>query len=691
LAEWDSHIVQNKYMKSFEKQFNPNAPESPKERPPVEESETTISYLGVTLEKATAQKSGFVPERDKLESFFVNDEFALELQKKIATAMKLGQNLLVEGGTAIGKTTTVAKMCAELGYELHYVNLNGQTDVENLMGRYIPNIRRKQETDPEYEFADGSVTSGLRKEDGKIKVIVLDEVNATHPGTLKRLNEVLNAVEQGGTVVLTEDAAEQIKVSKKTTKVIALMNPSGQGYLGVNPLSKELINRFVYQKEANELPRKSFGFRLKSKTGRGPKTETVSPEHFIYDPQERITIEQYGEIPGVDEIEAKYEEFHFAAKELLKQRKLAEDQTQLFLFDDQRESDRVIDYVRQFYTGDINDTFQQALRYYYANKLESEADRKKLGELIRLVEYKPKVAESKRKGTEREEKTTEKSNPEAKRTEAIPETKLEGPVVEQIEVAIEKLGRENVFGPKEVEKTFSVRLREVPEIPFSVEELERAEKMGQMLVLRVDRTDDGKPMSLSAMNDILAKRWEKEKKGGLLNTADGWRDAVTGEKDFVEAAPRSGWALVSKDLLPDSVSKNYIDQTDVIIKALREKAFKDIEMPEEYEKAIQEFESNKNRLTRLMSENWEQAAKELSELRINQLTRQSIQETIYDLAMYYDTRGKRLLPDRYTWSNSRSRYGNLVHLGNFDAKGVIVGWRPGGRGGGVGVSLSRRL
>ena len=282
--------------------------------------------------------------------------------------------------------------------------------------------------------------------------------------------------------------------------------------------------------------------------------------------------------------------------------------------------------------------------------------------------------------------------PKEETKEPSPETRLEGTVAEQIETAIEKLGRENVFGPKEVEKTFSVRLREVPEIPFSVEELERAEEMGQMLVLRVDRTDDGKPMSLSAMNDILAERWKKEEKGGLLNTADGWRDAIMVEKDFVEAAPRSGWALVSKDLLPDSVSKNYIDQTDVIIKALREKAFKDIEMPEEYEKAIQEFESHKNRLTRLMRENWGQAVKELSELSINQLTRQSIQETIYDLAMYYDTRGKHLLPNRYTWSNSRSRDGSLVVLGAFGAEGVYGrAWRPAYPYGGVGVSLSRRL
>jgi len=367
-------------------------------RPAIEETETHVSYLGETLEKATAPKSGFVPEREKIERFFVNDEYALKLQQKIATAMGLGQNLLIEGGTALGKTTTVAKMCAELGYELHYVNLNSQSDVENLMGRYIPNLHRKAETDPEYEFADGSVTSGMRQEEGKIKVILLDEVNATHPGVLKRLNEVLNAVEQDGTVVLTEDASEQIRVTKATTKVIALMNPSGQGYLGVNPLSKELINRFVYQKEPGELPRESFAFRRKAKRGIGPKTEVMPILSFSDTLESQLTMEQYNEIPGIDEIEARYEEFHFAAKNLLKEKKLAGDQTQLFLFDDQRESDRVTDYVLHHYRGDITETFQHALEFYYLNKLESQADRDKLSNLIKMVAVETEDKESKREG-----------------------------------------------------------------------------------------------------------------------------------------------------------------------------------------------------------------------------------------------------------------------------------------------------
>ncbi|MDP3956353.1 MAG: hypothetical protein Q8Q18_03875 [bacterium] len=206
-------------------------------------------------------------------------------------------------------------------------------------------------------------------------------------------------------------------------------------------------------------------------------------------------------------------------------------------------------------------------------------------------------------------------------------------------------------------------------------------------------------MSLEAMTTMMAKRWEE---GSLLNTAESWRDSITGADDFTKIAPRSGWALVSKDVLPDSTSKNYIEQTEVIIKALKDAAFEDIELPEEYAKAIIEWEEYYNtnfrgktkvEIDQLLNREGIKYAKQLSELKINQLTRQSVQETIYDLAMYHDTyNNRRLLPNKYTWSNSCSSDGYLVRLGFFAATGVIgYGLWFRARNRDVGVSLSRRV
>ena len=271
----------------------------------------------------------------------------------------------------------------------------------------------------------------------------------------------------------------------------------------------------------------------------------------------------------------------------------------------------------------------------------------------------------------------------------------------EFQEARELLG-EDLIGPEEIEKTWGVRPEDVPEIPFSREELERAKEMGQMLVLRVEKTEDGKPMSLEAMIDIIQKRWDKEGKGKLLYTDNeykNWKER-TGA-DFSQKSPRTGWAFVSKELLPQSTSKNYAQQTELMVAHLKDTVFKDMEIPEEYEEAFQEWEqvkqTDKNIQELLRNPDkpkydWQQAAKELAELKISQLTRGSIQETIYDLALYYDKNGKRLLPNVYTWSNSLSPDGELVSLGFFDARGVYgYRWTPGDRDGDLGVLLSRRL
>ncbi|MFH1626993.1 MAG: hypothetical protein ABH971_02780 [bacterium] len=264
---------------------------------------------------------------------------------------------------------------------------------------------------------------------------------------------------------------------------------------------------------------------------------------------------------------------------------------------------------------------------------------------------------------------------EAKRIKRILKTKMEGSVTEQIEVAIEKLYEYNVFGPKEIEKTFGIQMTEVPRIPFAIEELEQARKLNQMLILRVSETADGKPLSLKAIKVIIEKRWQEANKGKLL-FSDKWENFM-GES-YEKDAPRSGWALVSKKVIPESLNKNYIEQTEVIIDKLKEEVFKGMKLPNVYSEAIAEFESKKNELVRLMSEDWQKIVEPLSKLKITQLTRQTISEVIYDFTMYsdYDHWGcGRLLEDTYTWTASQSPNGYLVALGCSSVDGVKEdGW-----------------
>lgn len=655
---------------------NPEAEKDEREALPIQEDESSVAYLGVRLEKAKEGGSQFVPKREQYEDY-ISDEFSAELQKKIAISFASGDPILIEGGTSIGKTTTIKKMCSELGWEVHYANLNGATDVEDLMGRYIPNPNRKHGTqDAEYVFADGKITSGLRQEDDKTKVIILDEFNATAPNILIRLHEVLDALERGGDVILSEDASEAVKTSRAKTKVIALMNPPGKGYFGREPLDPAQLRRWVYQKEVTDLPDDTFSNSTDALFNLASKTTPVSKSRFITTPKEQLMPEQLTEIPGIEEVTAKYKEFHKAAKEMLKQRSIAEDQPQPFMYDDRMEPKRVRDYVLRFYSGDINKTFQEALEYYYANKLESEEDRDKLRELIRNVVYHPKAGESKRKGLDEEvgeEKKAESSEP-------TPEGKLSGELKEQIRVAKEIMGNREVMGPDEVEKAFGIKLKpeSIPPIPFSKEELKRAKELGQFLVLRADSAPDGKPLTMRKIYEITTPKLDDKGKGKVLYEVSwyGEQDFYTGGKDKKPvdfSMPKFGWALTTKDFMPNSTSKNYLQQTEEIAKYLEAEVFKGKAVPKEFKEAIDELNSKKAQLKKLLDEgDRSKYEPEISKLKLNKLTRQNPSEVLYDILIYFQNNDERLLGNKYAWTHATDSGGGRVSLGDFVSLGVDV-------------------
>lgn len=730
-------------MRSSERQFNALTPEESGEQiaaetkpeiteavenpRPISETETSVSYLGVNLEKATVKGGAYVPKREQYEDFINDTEVSLPLQRDLAVAFLNGEPVLVDGGTSIGKTTTVRKMASELGYEVHYANLNGATDVEDLMGRYIPNPHKRSEEDPEYIFADGKVTSGLRQEKGKVKVIILDEYNAAAPNILIRLHEVLDALERGGDVVLSEDASEEVSVNKERTKVVALMNPPGKGYIGREPIDPAQLRRWVYKKAPSELPESTFSHSTDVLFGGDNESQEVPKTDYLKSRETALTPEELQDIPGLPEILAKYKEFHKASKELLKNRKIAEDQPQPFTYDDRMEPRRVRDFILKFYNGDINETFQQALQYYYANKLETKVDKDKLSEIIRTVEYIPKAAESKRKGlddrfkeimwegkeisytetpflgrevgTQYKEKNTDKAwtldgtwvrSEMAGMTPQIsgvlksgeefrvvgseelnqefesvlsPESSLTSRIekVEKGETTYEKakeiMGRD-FFGIEAYNKTFGITrtLRaEFNKVPYSDAELEQAKAKGEMLVLRYS------DMSMKVLHEGLEKVFE-DKDGKPLYDTDWYED----EDFYKEQRMREGWALVSKEVIENSTSKDYISQTA----ELRDYLTGVDSLTEDEKKEV--TDEKLDEIREVMSKDWEKAAKMLAGLKINQNHRRTPTEALYDFAIRYKNTGERMLENMHDWTNTRASGGRLVNFGGAVSRGAGV-------------------
>ncbi len=715
-------------MHSPETQFNPEA-ENPPE--PIKETETSVAYLGVALEKATVKGGDFVPKREQYEDFINDKDIALPLQRDIAVAFLNGEPMLVDGGTSLGKTTTVRKMCSELGWEVHYANLNGATDVEDLMGRYIPNPHKKHADDPEYIFADGKVTSGLRQEKGKIKVVILDEFNASAPNILIRLHEVLDALERGGDVVLSEDASEAVAVNKQRTKVIALMNPPGKGYFGREPLDPAQLRRWVYKKLPSELPEATFSHSTDVLFGTELATQEMPKKEFLSARDNLLVPEQLQEISGMSEILAKYKEFHKAAKELLKNRKIAEDQPQPFTYDDRMEPRRVRDFVLRFYNGDINETFQRALQYYYVNKLESKADKDKLGELIRLVEYKPPV-ESKRKGLEPlgnneviingekiiydpnkpflgtpvgtrfNEKATGKkwvlAGTWTKRDLAGMTPQLAGVFksgeearmvggdelskgFEKMatrekggEVAYEKakeIMKEDFFGYDEVHKAWGMDVATgLPEgtPPIPWNEAE----------LRAAKTQ-GEMLILRIGKDRTGKPFTMKRlneigqprmtkdEGKLLFDTDWYKD----EAFYKNAAFETKWVLAKKEFVPDSAGKDYIEQTRVLRDYLKGiDAIPDSELRECSDAVL-------DTIRKTMGSDSKKASQQLADLLINKNHRRSPAEILYDWMLRLKNRTECTLENTYDWSSARTSGGGLVSFGDAGAEGALVsGYSP---------------
>ena len=261
------------------------------------------------------------------------------------------------------------------------------------------------------------------------------------------------------------------------------------------------------------------------------------------------------------------------------------------------------------------------------------------------------------------------------------EGKIEGSVEEQISRAREIMGDSEVMGPNEIKNSFGVEMgfEEVPPIPFSESELERAKELGQFLVLRVPKAKDGQPFTMQKINESLEKDFKDKSKGKILYKVDWYSQEsfYTGGKEKEPAdysLPRAGWALTTKDFINNSTSKNYLQQTEEIAEYLKTEVYKDIEMPEEYREAIDELDSKKDKLQKLLKTGDKSKYEpEISKLKLNKLTRQSPAEVLYDILIYFQNNDERLLEGKFAWTHTAGSDGDRVIVGDFGSGGADVG------------------
>jgi len=229
------------------------------------------------------------------------------------------------------------------------------------------------------------------------------------------------------------------------------------------------------------------------------------------------------------------------------------------------------------------------------------------------------------------------------------------------------LGKEKVFGPEEALLVWGVELQEVPEIPFTKEDLEKAKALGMYLILRLEKDKDGNPLTGQRMHELKQAEFKKQNKGKILYDINWYKD----EEFFRRETPQLAWALTSGGILADSIRKNYIEQTRFLRDSLKQQGWlSEKEERECTDKRLQE-------IRKIMEDESDpqcfvKSSELLQKLMINQNHRLSFADTLYDFISVVFSKKKRILLKTWNWTKSRSSDGGLVVIGGCDEVGADV-------------------
>ncbi|MFN3199673.1 MAG: ribosomal protein L7/L12 [Bradymonadia bacterium] len=228
--------------------------------------------------------SGLVPEAEQFLHYCL-DQRTAETISHVALSVSLSEPCLLEGETSTSKTSSVLYLASLLNQPVVRLNLNGQTDTGELIGRFLPESLTRLPVEPEEllahrddlkastvqlleralgegrDLTEVEVQQIIRDEDlptrpwrwqdglvvGAMKRgwwVVLDELNLAEPQILERLNSVL---ERTPSLVLTEHDNSVLGPGGAPVhpnfRIFATMNPAE--YAGRTALSPAYRDRWT--------------------------------------------------------------------------------------------------------------------------------------------------------------------------------------------------------------------------------------------------------------------------------------------------------------------------------------------------------------------------------------------------------------------------------------------------------------
>ena len=183
-------------------------------------SSGTVKVGSVTLPVNAEPNTEYVPT----DQYLVGQTDILE-----AMALAVSQNkpVLLKGETGTGKTTLVHELAHRTNNSLRQLNLNGNTTVDEIVGRTII-------TEAGTKFLYGIMIDAMKNGHW----LLLDELNAGLPEVLLALQQVLT----DGKYTLVEHDGEVV-IAHPNFRVFGTMNPP-ETYIGTNHLNPATLSRF---------------------------------------------------------------------------------------------------------------------------------------------------------------------------------------------------------------------------------------------------------------------------------------------------------------------------------------------------------------------------------------------------------------------------------------------------------------
>ncbi len=209
-------------------------PDTP-QQPAFELGDTVLRICDVELDRRLVDpRESLIPPAERFAHLCV-DAPLLTATRACALAVQHRLPCLLEGETATAKTTAVLWLAHLLRQGVVRLNLNGQTDAGELVGRYAP------EPSGGWRFAEGAIPQSMRHG----RWVILDEVNLAEAQVLERLNPVLEdpaglVLSEGDGTVLGPGGDAPVHAA---FRLFATMNPAE--YAGRSGLSPAFRDRFV--------------------------------------------------------------------------------------------------------------------------------------------------------------------------------------------------------------------------------------------------------------------------------------------------------------------------------------------------------------------------------------------------------------------------------------------------------------